>query len=149
MKKLKYILIGLGVVGLFILMQWTSQNLEGFAVFWKTLIWTFAGVALALMFLFDRDRHFFGFLSAYYQFHVLGKNKTPQPIGWYRWYQKRLESLKKQSGGWWKMKKVKWEIDLISEMLEESGFFTRKMTGKNNHKPRYKLRLKGEKYKIK
>lgn len=124
-----------------------SQDGGEMSIVWLTIMWLIGGLYVVKVLVEDLDRQFYGFLKTYLNVHLFKRHLNPTSKQGMKMYVARVRDLKKKTrAGWWSLKKDKWEYSLIEKIIEESGWYTEKFTGKRNNKHQVKLRRGGQRY---
>lgn len=97
-----------------------------------------------MLLIVDLDPQYWGFLKVFIKVHVFKKHLDLKKKDIYQAYIDRVKMLSKETGNWWAERKFKWEISLTEKIIEESGWYTEKYTGKFNNKYQPKIRKDGE-----
>jgi hypothetical protein len=123
-----------------------GQRSEELKIMWQTLFWLTGGIYVLVMLVHDLDRKYYGFVKTYLEVHVWKKHLDPKAKDVYGRYISGVRSLeRKVDKTWWQKKKCKWEVALIKKIMDESGWYTEKFTGKRKTKQQVKLRHQGKK----
>ena len=143
--KAIWIVVGVSIISLFFYTKGDPQ----FTLFWSTLFWSTVSIVGAIAILEAFDKQLLGILKTAFLFFFLGDFRDPKTKTAHYYFQKRIRFLTDyKSGSKWMMMKVKWEKKLLEYILEESGWYRAKASGKNNNKITWKFRKDGSKYKI-
>ena len=136
----------------FLLVVYLIQQGTEFHLMFK-IIGIILGVFVILIWqIKDNDPSYYDFLKLWVEFHIFDKHRDPKPKAF---YEKMLRShdklylLEKTHPRGLERKKMLWKKQLIEAILDASGLFHYKATGKQNHKMRYKFYKGGNKYKLK
>lgn len=116
------------------------------SIVWQTLFWFIGVIYVGSVILRDLDRKYYGFLKTYLEVHVWKRHVNPKSKSLYSKYISGVKSLeRKENKTRWQEIKCKWELSLINKIIEESGWYTEKFTGKHKNKHRVKFRKGGQK----
>ncbi|MGB0977580.1 MAG: hypothetical protein ACPGSG_11405 [Prolixibacteraceae bacterium] len=139
------------ISGFFFLFYLVKQGYQMQLMF--QIMGALCGVLFVLiMVIYDRDRPYYDFLKLWFEFHVREMHREPKPKAFYEQMIRshdKLYLLEKTEPTGLEKKKIEWKKQLIEAILDASGLFKYKATGKQNHKMRYKFWKDGQMIKVK
>jgi len=92
-------------------------------------------------------RQYFGFLSVWFQFHILQMHRNHLSEPRLKRYIERMKYLDGRipKASWLVAMRLKWERKLLGVIIETAGKYKERATGSRKHKKNYKFVRKGEK----